>query len=155
MEITITTLNGQNRRETVHPDTTVASLKSLVHQIFDVSPEKQRLTHGNGQKIDLSDDSRSVSSYGLKHGSKVWVLITEPAPVQVFLKNEKGQMRTFDITPAETVEDFKLKVQQRESVPVNQQRLIFQGKQMDSGKLWDYGVQGGSTIYQTLRLRGG
>ncbi|XP_071369722.1 ubiquitin-like protein ISG15 [Centroberyx affinis] len=158
MELIITMLNGEHHSLKVQPDTTVASLKSLVHQIFKVSPEKQRLKHGNGQKIDLSDDSRSVSYYGLKHGSQVMVLVTEPATpatVQVFLKNEKGQMRTFEITPAETVDDFKLKVQRRDSVPADQQRLIYQGRQMDSGKLWDYGVQAGSTIHLTLRLRGG
>nr|ACM09453.1 Ubiquitin-like protein 1 [Salmo salar] len=74
------------------------------------------------------------------------LLITEPTHIQVFLKNDKGQ----------TVTQFKAKVQNKEGVPANQQRLIHEGKQLDDDKkLEDYGVRNLSTIHLTLRLRGG
>uniref|UniRef100_A0A667ZSN5 ISG15 ubiquitin like modifier n=1 Tax=Myripristis murdjan TaxID=586833 RepID=A0A667ZSN5_9TELE len=109
----------------------------------------------DGTSISLSDDSKTLTSYGLRAGSKVWVLRTEASVFQVFLKNEKGQISTHNITAAETVDDFKKKVKAREGVPVDQQRLIYEGRQMDNGKLTDYNVREGSTIYLTLRLRGG
>uniref|UniRef100_A0A3Q3LLL5 Ubiquitin-like domain-containing protein n=1 Tax=Labrus bergylta TaxID=56723 RepID=A0A3Q3LLL5_9LABR len=54
-----------------------------------------------------------------------------------------------------TVSDFKAKVQTREGVAVSQQRLVFQGREMASGKLSDYCVKEHSTIDMMMRLRGG
>ncbi|XP_029916531.1 ubiquitin-like protein ISG15 [Myripristis murdjan] len=155
MDLIITMLNGESQPVSVQPDTTVQSLKVLIHQLLRVPPGEQRLLYENGQKISLSDDSKTLTSYGLRAGSKVWVLRTEASVFQVFLKNEKGQISTHNITAAETVDDFKKKVKAREGVPVDQQRLIYEGRQMDNGKLTDYNVREGSTIYLTLRLRGG
>ncbi|CDQ66379.1 unnamed protein product [Oncorhynchus mykiss] len=84
------------------------------------------------------------------------VLITEPTHIQVFLKNEKGQTHTYEVVSGETVTQFKAKVQNKEGVPADQQRLIHEGKQLDDRKkLEDYGVRNLSTIHLTLRLRGG
>uniref|UniRef100_A0A4W5NCX3 ISG15 ubiquitin like modifier n=1 Tax=Hucho hucho TaxID=62062 RepID=A0A4W5NCX3_9TELE len=110
----------------------------------------------NENNISLSDDSKTLSDYGLHSGSKVMVLITEPAHIQVFLKNEKGQTHTYDVVPGETVTQFKAKVQNKEGVPANQQRLIHEGRQLEDGqKLEYYDIRNQSTIHLTLRLRGG
>jgi hypothetical protein len=56
----------------------------------------------------------------------------------------------------DTIEDIKNKIMEKEGVPVDQQRLIFGGKQLDSDKtLADYDVQEDSTFHMVLRLRGG
>ena len=48
------------------------------------------------------------------------------------------------------------KIAEKEGVPVDQQRLIFGGKQLDSDKtLADYDVQEDATFHMVLRLRGG
>ncbi|KAK6306299.1 hypothetical protein J4Q44_G00232240 [Coregonus suidteri] len=154
MELTITLLNGDSYPLTVEPHTTLGSLKSRINQLFGVPTERQRLSGVNGNNISLSDDSKTLSDYGLHSGSKVMVLITEPT--QVFLKNEKGQTHTYEVVPGETVTQFKDKVQNMEAIPANQQRLIHEGRQLDDGKkLEDYGVRNQSTIHLTLRLRGG
>ncbi|KAM6965730.1 polyubiquitin-like [Aplochiton taeniatus] len=156
MDLIITLLNGESYSLTVHPETTVKSLKSLIDQKFKVPIAKQKLLTENGRKIFLEDDSKKLSFYGLRFGSTVCVLIQEPSSMQVFLKNEKGQLKTYDVFPGETVNQFKVKVFQKEGVPVDQQRLIHEGKQMEDGaKLEDYNVRSQSTIFLTLRLRGG
>ncbi|KAM3867522.1 ubiquitin-like protein ISG15 [Diretmus argenteus] len=158
MDLTIILMNGQSTTLRVPLEATVGSLKSLITQRFTVPAATQKLSYVNGQNISLSDDSRLLRSYGLTSGSQVCVLITEPAVIvtQVFLRNEKGQTKTFDIRPGETVREFKVKVKARESVPVEQQSLIHEGKCMeDHLRLEDYNVQKGSTIYLTMRLRGG
>jgi len=61
-----------------------------------------------------------------------------------------------DAEEEETIEDIKKKIAEKEGVPVDQQRLIFGGKQLDSDKtLADYDVQEDSTFHMVLRLRGG
>ncbi|KAK7934109.1 hypothetical protein WMY93_005005 [Mugilogobius chulae] len=155
MEITITMLNGSCVTLTVNPGDTVASLKGLIQRQMNVPPQCQKLTICNGQVKILTDNSKPLSYYGLVSGSKVSLLVVEPVNIQVFLKNEKGQTSTYDIDPDETVQGFKSKVYSRERIPVDQQRLIYQGKEMMNGKLTDYGVEALGTIYLTLRLRGG
>ncbi|XP_029999788.1 ubiquitin-like protein ISG15 [Sphaeramia orbicularis] len=155
MEITIKTLTGTPHTLTVSPGDTVSSLKSLIQTRLNIPILSQRLAYVSGQNIPLNDDRRPLSSYGLHTGSVVSLLVTDPAPFQVFVKNEKGRTNTYDIKPDVTVQEFKKKVYAREQVPVDQQRLIHEGKEMMQGTLADYGVRPLSTIYMTLRLRGG
>nr|ABK63480.1 interferon-stimulated gene 15 [Channa argus] len=155
MDINIKMLNGTVHTLTVYPDDTVGKLKNLIHSQFGEPPHKQKLVFVNGQRIDLSDDSRTVGSYGLKSGSTVSLLVTQPAKFQVLLKNDRGRTNAYDITPEETVQGFKAKVEQREKVPVSQQRLVYHGREMMNGKLSDYQVEANGTIDLCLRLRGG
>ena len=157
MDLIITLLGGETRALCVEHHATVRDLKKRISEVFTLPVDRMRLTYENGQKIQLSDDSKVLSFYGLHSGSKVWLLVTpEPASFQVFLKNEKGQTSTYDVTPGETVTNFKARVYKKERVPVDQQRLIHNGKQFDDGRtLSDYDVRVGSTIFLTLRLRGG
>ncbi|KAM4577816.1 polyubiquitin-like [Fundulus diaphanus] len=155
MELVITMLNGTSRTLKVNPHDTVGSLKTCIQGQLGVPVSKQKLVFNNGQSTPLNDDSRALSSYNLHSGSRVSLLVTEPATIQVFLKNEKGTNSTYKVTTEETVEDFKKRVQEREGVPANQQRLIHESREMDAGKLADYNVRELSTIYLMLRLRGG
>ncbi|XP_041644335.1 ubiquitin-like protein ISG15 [Cheilinus undulatus] len=155
MEITIVML-GESHSLTVTPGATVGSLKIMIQDRLGVSVARQRLVYDNGHRTALTDDSRTVSSYGLQQGSRVSLLVTqEPPTFQVFLKNEKGKTNTYDISSEETVNDFKKKVEQWEGVAASQQRLVFQGREMTSGRLTDYKVTEHSTIELMLRLRGG
>uniref|UniRef100_A0AAZ1XA90 Ubiquitin-like domain-containing protein n=1 Tax=Oreochromis aureus TaxID=47969 RepID=A0AAZ1XA90_OREAU len=157
MDITITML-GESHTLTVNPQDTVGSLKIKIQEKLGVDPQRQRLVFINGQKTPLNDDSKPISYYGLQHGSQVSLLVTEPlppAPIQVFLRNDKGQMSTYNIHTSETVSNFKNRVEKREGVPASQQRLIHDGRQMQGGKLEDYNVRNHSTICMTLRLTGG
>lgn len=155
MDITIVMLNGTSHTLRVHPGDTVGSLKQRIQDKFGVPCEAQKLMFVNGQNTHLSDDLMHISSYGLHAGARVSLLVIEPPTIQVFVRNEKGKLNTYDIKPDETVDKFKSKVQSREGVAVNQQRLIHQGREMTGGKLSDYNVTANSTIDLNLRLRGG
>ena len=78
--------------------------------------------------------------------------------MQIFIKTLTGKTLTFgesdgiheDITFAE----LKQKIYEKENIPADQQRLVFNGKQLEDGHtLKDHNITTDSTIHLVLRLR--
>ncbi len=76
--------------------------------------------------------------------------------MQIFVKTLNGKNITLEVEPSQTILNVKGMLEEKEGIPVAEQRIIFGGKQLeDSDVLADKGVESMSSLHLVLRLLGG
>ncbi|CEM13626.1 unnamed protein product [Vitrella brassicaformis CCMP3155] len=129
----------------VQPSDTIKDVKAKISQREGIWPGRQLLGTARDVRDSCLKDDQSLADYGIQDNATLYLAL---------LATRKTI--PLDVLVADTVEDIKAKVKDKEGIPPDQQRLIWGGKQLQDGlTVKDYMILEHATLQLMLRLRGG
>jgi ubiquitin len=151
LQIFIKTLNGDTITIQANSSDKIITIKEKIQKKQDnLLPSHQRLIFGGKQ---LEDD-KTLMDYNIQSEATLHLVVRLKGGQTIYVKTLMGNVFTFEFDENQTLAEVKKKIEETENIPVNEQRLFFNNKQLaDNKTLKDYKVEEEDTIQLVLRKR--
>jgi ubiquitin len=150
MQIFVKTLTGRTITLDTKSDMTVEHVKRTIHDSEGIPVGEQRLIFGGKQL----EDGRTLADYNVTKEATLFLVLRLRGGMQIFVKIVTGRTITLDAGSDMTVEHVKGLICDKEGISADQQRLVFERKQLEDGRtLADYNVTNEATLFLVLRCR--
>ena len=151
LQLFIKTLNGDTITIQANSSDKIITIKEKIQKKQDnLLPSHQRLVYGGKQ---LEDD-KTLMDYNIQSEATLHLVVRLKGGQTIYVKTLMGNVFTFEFDENQTLAEVKKKIEETENIPVNEQRLFFNNKQLaDNKTLKDYKIEEEDTIQLVLRKR--
>ena len=147
MHLTVKTLTGRTIALVVDSSYTVEDVKADIECKEGIPVCQQRLFFKGKQLLN----EKPISYYNISNSTTLQLLIRGRETIQIFVQTPADTTMPLEVAANGFVEYVKSRIESRENVPPERQKLTFGIKSLENGKkLSEYSIQKGSTVFLEL-----